>query len=75
MDKYILDIKGAAAILGVSTFTVYRLVAKNILPATKVGKQYRRALPHRNAILQWIASDCKTNQLESLLKSVHVRKK
>jgi len=72
MDKAILDVKGAASILGVSTHTVYRLVSKNILPAAKVGKQYRF---HRNAILQWIASDSKTNQLESLLKSVHVRKK
>ena len=72
MDKYILDVKGVAVILGVSTFTVYRLIAKNILPTTKVGKQYRF---HRNAILLWIASDSKTNQLESLLKSVHVRKK
>jgi excisionase family DNA binding protein len=72
MDKSILDVKGAASLLGVSTFTVYRLVAKNLLPAAKVGRQYRF---HRSSLLFWIAESSKFNQLESLLKTAHIRNK
>lgn len=72
MDKSILDVKGAASILGVSKYTIYRLIAKDKLPATKVGRQYRF---HRTTLIQWISVGSKTNQLEHLLKTIHIRKK
>lgn len=72
MDKSILDVKGAASILGVSKYTIYRLIAKNILPSTKIGKQYRF---HRTTLIQWLSVGNKTNQLECLLKTIRIRKK
>lgn len=72
MDKSILDVKGAASILGVSKYTIYRLIAKDILPTTKVGRQYRF---HRTTLIQWLSAGSKINQLEHLLNTAQVRKK
>jgi excisionase family DNA binding protein len=45
MDKEILDVEGAATLLGVSTTTIYNLARKGEIPATRVGREWR--LPGR----------------------------
>ena len=43
MDKEILDVEGAATLLGVSTTTIYNLAHKGEIPATRVGREWRFA--------------------------------
>ena len=43
MDKEILDVEGAATLLGVSTTTIYNLARKGEIPATRVGREWRFA--------------------------------
>jgi excisionase family DNA binding protein len=38
MDKELLDVEGAATLLGVSTTTIYNLARKGEIPATRVGR-------------------------------------
>ena len=40
MDKEILDVEGAATLLGVSTTTIYNLARKGEIPATRVGREW-----------------------------------
>lgn len=70
MHRDVLDVNGAASMFGVSKYTIYRLISKAKLPATKVGKQWRF---HRNTLIKWIASDSNTTQIEQLLKSKSIR--
>ena len=41
MDSEILDVAGAAALLGVSKTAIYGLLKKGELPARKIGKEWR----------------------------------
>ena len=41
MDDEILDVEGAAAMLGVSKTAVYGLLKKGELPGRKIGKEWR----------------------------------
>jgi excisionase family DNA binding protein len=43
MDKDIVDVEGAATLLGVSTTTIYNLARKGEIPATRVGREWRFA--------------------------------
>ena len=52
MDKEILDVEGAATLLGVST-TIYHLARKGELPATRVGREWRFS---RTNLIQWVAN-------------------
>lgn len=72
MDSSILDVRGAASIFGVSIYTIYRLISKAKLPVTKVGKQWRF---HRHSLIDWLASDSNTSQIERMLKLTSLRKK
>jgi predicted DNA-binding transcriptional regulator AlpA len=38
MDKEILDVEGAADVLGVSKTTIYKLAREGTIPATRVGR-------------------------------------
>ena len=49
VDKEILDVEGAAILLGVSTTTIYNLARKGEIPATRVGREWRFA---RSNLLQ-----------------------
>jgi len=49
MDKEILDVEGAAILLGVSPTTIYNLARKGEIPATRVGREWRFA---RSNLLQ-----------------------
>jgi excisionase family DNA binding protein len=47
----ILDVRGIAALLTVSTDTVYDLLASGELPGRKVGRKW---LTTRNAVMKWV---------------------
>ena len=53
MAAEILDVAGAATLLGVSRRTVYKLVSKRMIPATKVGKEWRFS---RKRLIDWAGS-------------------
>lgn len=72
MDTTILDVREAASLFRVSIYTIYRLISKSKLPATKVGKQWRL---HRHSLIKWLAYDSNTSQIERMLKSASIKKK
>lgn len=72
IPQEILDIEGAAKLLGVSTYTIYRLISKDKLPATKVGREWRF---HRLTLIQWVATGSNATQLERIFKNVSIKKK
>jgi excisionase family DNA binding protein len=47
----ILDVHGVAALLTVSTDTIYELLASGQLPGRKVGRKW---LTTRNAVMRWV---------------------
>lgn len=64
MAKEIVDVEGAAELLGVSTWTVYQLARKGEMPGTRVGKEWRFV---RASLIQWVANGAQANQLQKLL--------
>ena len=72
MDKEILDVEGAATLLGVSTTTVYNLARKGEIPATRVGREWRFA---RANLIQWVANGAAADQLSVALSRRRVAKK
>lgn len=64
MDKEILDVEGAAAILGVSSTTIYNLARKGAIPATRVGREWRFA---RKNLVDWITNGAAANTLTAVL--------
>ena len=71
-NEVILDVEGAALLLGVSKHTVYRLISKDRLPAARVGREWRF---HRLTLIQWVATGSNVNQLERILKNAKVKKR
>src|SRR5256885_9098483 len=61
MDKEILDVEGAATLLGVSTTTIYNLARKGEIPATRVGREWRFA---RSNLIQWVANGTAADRSE-----------
>src|SRR5262249_52065381 len=72
MDKEILDVEGAATLLGVSTTTIYNLARKGEIPATRVGREWRFA---RQNLIQWVANGSAADQLSVALSRGRVAKK
>jgi excisionase family DNA binding protein len=72
MDKNILDVEGAAALLGVSTRTIYTLARKGEIPATRVGREWRFA---RQNLITWVANGSQADQLAVALRNGGVAKK
>jgi excisionase family DNA binding protein len=78
MASEILDVEGAARLLGVSKRTVYNLAHEKALPATKVGREWRFS---RKRLIEWVSGPIgpqgDTNphpqSLDELLKSLPVR--
>jgi excisionase family DNA binding protein len=64
MNKEMLDVEGAAALLGVSTATIYSLARKGDIPATRVGREWRFA---RANLIQWVANGTAADQLSVAL--------
>ncbi len=72
MDSEILDIEGAARMLGVSTRTIYNLARKGEIPAMKVGREWRFA---RRNIVDWVANGTEADQLATALRKSRVGKR
>jgi excisionase family DNA binding protein len=53
----ILDVHGIAALLTVSTDTVYELLQSGELPGRKVGRKW---LTTRNAVMRWVENSMAT---------------
>lgn len=64
MDKEILDVEGAALILGVSSTTIYTLARKGEIPATRVGREWRFA---RSNLIQWVVNGSQAAQIAAAL--------
>lgn len=50
----VLDVAGAAALLGIGKYALYDLAAKNAVPHRRVGKHLRFS---RAALLRWLEGD------------------
>lgn len=70
MAKEILDVAGAAELLGVATATVYKLARAGKLPATKVGREWRFA---RARLIDWVGAGTQLDQLERLFKKARAK--
>ena len=69
MDKEILDVEGAADVLGVSKTTIYKLARDGAIPATRVGREWRFS---RNNLVKWIENGSEADQLTHALKNGRV---
>ena len=72
MDREILDVEGAAALLGVSPRTIYTLAHKGEIPATRVGREWRFA---RQNLIAWVANGSQADQLATALRHGRVAKR
>ena len=75
MAPEILDVEGAARLLGVSTRTIYKLAGERAIPAAKVGKEWRFS---RKRLIEWVTQGAEKGggeptTLEDLLRSGSVR--
>ena len=66
MDREILDVEGAAGLLGVSPRTIYTLARKGEIPATRVGREWRFA---RQNLIAWVANGSQADQLAAVLRN------
>ena len=66
MDEEILDVTGAARVLGVSTRIVYALARKGDIPAMRIGREWRFALKN---LREWVANGSRADQLSAALRN------
>jgi excisionase family DNA binding protein len=66
MDKEILDVEGAADVLGVSKTTIYKLAREGTIPATRVGREWRFS---RTNLVKWIGSGAEADQFAKALRN------
>ena len=71
VNEVILDVEGAALLLGVSKHTIYRLITKDKLPAAKLGREWRF---HRPTLIEWVATGSNASQLERVFKIADKKK-
>ena len=72
MDEEILDVDGAARVLGVSTRTVYNLARKGEIPAMRIGREWRFALKN---LREWVANGSQADQLSAVLRNGRIARK
>jgi excisionase family DNA binding protein len=72
MDEEILDVAGAARVLGVSTRTVYNLARKGEIPAMRIGREWRFA---RKNLVEWVINSSQADQLTAVLRNGRVARK
>jgi excisionase family DNA binding protein len=72
MDEEILDVAGAARVLGVSTRTVYNLARKGEIPAMRIGREWRFA---RKNLVEWVINSSQADQLAAVLRNGRVARK
>lgn len=66
MAKEIVDVEGAAELLGVSPWTIYQLARTGKIPGTRVGREWRFV---RASLIQWVANGAQADQLKALLSN------
>jgi len=71
MDKEILNIEGAADLLGVSPTLIYKLARKSQIPGTKIGRAWRF---HKPTLIQWVANGSSVSAISSLIKKSSISK-
>ena len=69
MDEEILEVDGAARVLGVSARTVYALARKGEIPAMRIGREWRFALKN---LREWVANASKADQVAAALRNGRV---
>ena len=72
MDEEILDVEGAARVLGVSTRTVYSLARKGEIPAMRIGREWRFALKNLRGCLK-SSGCCEPTQHETRHREINHR--
>jgi excisionase family DNA binding protein len=68
MDE-ILDVQGAARVLGVSARTVYNLARQGEIPAMRIGREWRFA---RKNLVEWVANASQADQVAAALRNGRV---
>jgi excisionase family DNA binding protein len=66
MDKEILDVAGAARVLGVYVTTVYALARKGEIPATRIGREWRSSPKN---LIQWVTNGTQVDQIRAALRN------
>ena len=64
MDNDILDVEGAATLLGVSASTIYHLAQQGKIPATRIGREWRFAWQN---LVQWVVNGSEADQITAAL--------
>jgi excisionase family DNA binding protein len=72
MDEEILDVEGAARVLGVSARTVYNLARKGEIPAMRIGREWRFALKN---LREWVANASQADQVAAALRNGRIVRK
>jgi excisionase family DNA binding protein len=74
MDSEIVDVAGAAALLGVSKTAIYGLLKKGELPARKIGKEWRFT---RKNLLAYVGSvtTAPSDNVDEMFKAAQDRAK
>ncbi len=72
MDEEVLDVGGAARVLGVSTKTIYTLARKGDIPARRIGREWRFA---RKNLVEWVANSSQADQVTIALRNGRVAKR
>jgi excisionase family DNA binding protein len=73
MGKGILDVAGAARLLGVSPGTIYKLARAGDIPGRRVGREWRFS---HATLTKWIeeSSTPDADQLTALLRHARIKK-
>ena len=72
MDEEVLDVGGAARVLGVSTKTIYTLARKGEIPAMRIGREWRFA---RKNLIEWVTNSSQADQVTIALRNGRVARK
>ncbi len=72
MDDDIVDVGGAARVLGVSTATIYKLARKGDIPAMRIGREWRFA---RKNLIEWVSNSSQADQVTIALRNGRVARK
>ena len=63
MDPEILDVQGAAEILGLSVTSLYRFARAGKVPGVRIGKAWRFS---RKTLIAWVQNGTQGSALEAL---------
>lgn len=72
MDQNILDVDGAARLIGVSKDTIYALARTGKIPAIRVGREWRFT---RQGLISWISNGTQEDPLAAILRQKTVKAK